>query len=507
MKQKHIMIIFLTTISILLISQNILGFELDQTVSKEITKIIQIEKAKNIENIAEVKKEFKNQLYQFNNLENQLPESTIKIDRSLKKPSFLSENKLLEDINYLFNILKYGYSGYQYFGGEQKFNDVEKNIIKTVKEKSFFNFLSTKEFVKILQENLSFIQDLHFAIDGKSVGNRFQYYMSTDYIFYKDKIGYYTNLEGRKAYIDQIKENNIENFLKPSINKEGYIIYRLGKIEKVKQNKEIAINVVFKLEDNNSINKKIELIRPERKYYQNKKPYHTYQKNGINIIEHRTASANKNNIKILERFASEAPKFKDDKFLIIDLRGNSGGADIYASDWVENFTGVEPGEGIIESSLVTDTANRLLLNSFNQMYGMQYSDLEGEYKKIFEKTKSGWSKVKYHEYKSIENDNLIFVLIDNGVASAGESFVNYLSQMENTIFIGTNTAGLLSFGNMGMCNLPNSHVELFISKTISLPPDLKSREGYGYYPDFWVTPIYALDISLKFIDNYFTEER
>jgi len=506
MNPKKTMIIFLTILSILLISQNILGFELDQTVSKEITKIIQIEKAKNTENIEKLKKEFKKQLYQFNNLEKQLPESSIKIERSLKKPGFLSEKKFLGDVNYLFEIFKYGYSGYQYFGGEQKFNNVEKNIIKAVKEKSFFNFLSTKEFVKILQGNLSFIQDLHFAIDGKSVGNRYQYYMSSDYIFYKDKAGYYTNFEGQKAYIDKIQGGNIENFLKLSINKEGYIIYRLGKIEKVKKNNEIAINVVFKLEDDNSIDKKIKLIHPKMKYYQNKLPYHTYQKDGINIIEHRTASANKNNLKKLEKFASEAPKFKDDKFLIIDLRGNSGGADIYASDWVENFTGVEPGEGIIESSLVTDTANRLLLNSFNQMYGMQYSDLEGEYKKIFEKTKSGWTKIKYHPYKSIGNDTLIFVLIDNGVASAGESFVNYLKQLENNIFIGTNTAGLLSFGNMGMCNLPNSNIELFISKTISLTPDLKSREGYGYYPDFWVAPIDALDISLKFIDNYFIEE-
>ena len=133
---------------------------------------------------------------------------------------------------------------------------------------------------------------------------------------------------------------------------------------------------------------------------------------------------------------------------------------------------------------------------------MKITELEPEYQKLFMPTKSGWTEIKYHKNKLIENDGLVIALIDNGVASAGESFVKYLKQLSNVIFIGTNTAGVLHFANMGMCNLPNSKIEVFLSKTISMETDFNFREGKGYFPDFWVNPEEALDLSLKFISNY-----
>jgi len=81
----------------------------------------------------------------------------------------LSENKLIEDTDYL---LKYGYAGYQYFGGDKKFNEAKEKIIKNIKNKSLFSLLTTKVYIKTLKNNLDFIQDLHFAIEGESLGNR-----------------------------------------------------------------------------------------------------------------------------------------------------------------------------------------------------------------------------------------------------------------------------------------------------------------------------------------------
>jgi len=502
-KRKKLYIFLFIAILFLSFSNPIYGVEKNNKFPPVLKNKLKANNELEITDIDKLKSKFKNHLYQFNDLEYQLPTEAVKIDRSLKKPGFLSEKKLIEDVNYFFKILKYGYSGYQYFGGDEKFNYAKEVIINEINEKSFLNLLSTDKFVNILKSNLSFIQDLHFAIDGDSLGNRYLYYMSTVYQFNKDEKGFYTILNNQKAYIKEVKNYKIDELMKLSINEQGGIIYRLGKVAESKQGKDIEVNIEFKFPNNETVNKKIMLVNPERKRFNNQTPYNLYQKEGIDIIEHRTASASKKNIEKLKKLAEEASNFRDNKLLIIDLRNNSGGSDLYASDWVENLTGVQPGEGIIASNLATATANRLLLNSFNQIYGMKYSELEGEYKSIFEKTKSGWTEVQYHKYKLIENDIFIFVLIDKGVSSAGESFVNYLAQMENTIFIGTNTNGLLSFGNMGMCNLPNSNIELFISKTISLPPDLKSREGYGYYPDFWVPSIDSLDITLEFIKRYF----
>ena len=492
----------LSIILLILTFNNVEAVTIENELPDDILNQLTIEKRSKLKSLTNLKDKFQNKLYKFDNLDEQIPRDSIQIVRAEKKPGLISVQKAVFDVNYMFKLLKYGYSGYQYFGGDEKFNSVKEDIIKTIKDRDIFNFITTNRFIDIVTTQLSFIQDLHFSIDNKSVGNRYQYYMSPAYEFRKDENGLYTNLDKGKAYLKEIKGSKLEKLIKPALNEKGEIIYRLGAVINNKVGKKVELQVEFQVA-NELINKRIMLLKPERKYFKSKTPYNKYKKEGFTIIEHRTASANEANRDQLKRLAEEAKELKDNKYLIIDLRGNAGGADTYASDWVENFTGVEPGEGIIESSLVTDTANRLLLNSFNQLYGLSYEELEPEYLKLFEKTESGWTEINYHEYRVIENKTLIIVLIDNGVASAGESFVNYLNQMENVILIGTNTAGLLGFGNMGMCNLPNSKVQLSISKTISLPPDLTSREGRGYYPDFWVEPNKALTTAVSFINNYF----
>jgi len=492
----------LSIILLILSFNNVEALTIKNELPDDILNQLTQEKRSKLKSLTDLKDKFQNKLYKFNNLDEQLPRDSIKITRAEKKPGLISVKKAVDDVNHMFKLLKYGYSGYQYFGGDEKFIPVKKQIINTLDDRDIFNYITTKRFIKILKNELSFIQDLHFSIDNESVGNRYQYYMSYAYEFRKDENGFYTNLDEEKAYLKEIKGSKLDKLIKPSLNEEGEIIYRLGTVINNKVGKTVELKAKLQV-GNKLIDKRIMLTRPQREYFQKKSPYNKYKNEGFTIIEHRTASANEANRDQLKRLAEEAKDLKDKKHLIIDLRGNSGGADTYASDWVENFTGVEPGEGIIESSLVTDTANRLLLNSFNQYYGLSYDELEPEYKKLFKKTESGWTNIKYHEYKVIENKTLIIVLIDNGVASAGESFVNYLNQMENVILIGTNTAGLLGFGNMGMCNLPNSNVQLSISKTISLPPDLTSREGRGYYPDFWIEPDKALTTAVSFINNYF----
>lgn len=448
------------------------------------------------------KQQFENYLYNFENYHDELDEELIQIKKNSSKPFLISNEKAIKDVKFLFKLLKYGYAGYQYFGGDQKFDTIQNEIIDSIKSKSIFSRLTTTMFADILVDNLRFIQDGHFAIANKGVIERYRYFTSRKFDFYKDEQGYYTQLEGEKAYLISVENNDYDNYIKLSINNKGEIVYNLGIISK-QQSKYIKKYIQLKPVNTDEI-KDVHtvLMRQEKSYRGKKTPYNVYRKQNIPIIEHRTASDTPGNRDRLQQFIAEAAQFIDEEYLIIDLRGNSGGSDIYASDWVENFTGIKPGEGLIESSLVTGTANKLLANSFMSVYNMKISELKPEYQKFFTRTQSGWTEIKYHEHKLIANDSLIIVLIDSGVASAGESFVKYLQQLSNVIFIGSNTAGLINFGNMGMCNLPYSKLEIFLCKTISLESDFKFKEGRGYLPDFWVNPEDALAISLKFINNY-----
>ena len=58
-------------------------------------------------------------------------------------------------------------------------------------------------------------------------------------------------------------------------------------------------------------------------------------------------------------------------------------------------------------------------------------DFQEEFLEIDE---DGWADLDYSPLKKIKNPNLILVLIDSGVASAGEAFISYLRQLENVIF-------------------------------------------------------------------------
>ena len=62
--------------------------------------------------------------------------------------------------------------------------------------------------------------------------------------------------------------------------------------------------------------------------------------------------------------------------------------------------------------------------------------------------------VDVHTGKSYENDTEIFVLIDGAVASSGEDCAAILSALPNAVLVGSNTAGICTFGNVGAIYSP-----------------------------------------------------
>jgi len=102
----------------------------------------------------------------------------------------------------------------------------------------------------------------------------------------------------------------------------------------------------------------------------------------------------------------------------------------------------------------------------------------------------------------IPNDNLVIVLMDNKTASAGEWFVGHLRQLENVLFVGTNTWGVLLTGAVTRTILPRSGLEVQFGMWLNVRPDLSQFEGIGFLPDLWVPPGEALERALAFIERY-----
>lgn len=77
-------------------------------------RITTSKRAQSIGTVNDFKKEF---LYKYENLKD-VP-NYVEVDES-KKGITVGEAEAIEDIGYMFKSLKYGYAGYQYFGGDEK---------------------------------------------------------------------------------------------------------------------------------------------------------------------------------------------------------------------------------------------------------------------------------------------------------------------------------------------------------------------------------------------------
>ena len=111
----------------------------------------------------------------------------------------------------------------------------------------------------------------------------------------------------------------------------------------------------------------------------------------------------------------------------------------------------------------------------------------------------GWSRMSVTEGVRAVSIALLIVLMDSFVGSSGENFVEYLGQLENVVFVGTNTRGCMLTGNLGVFTLPNSKIGLSCGTKISICENLSNPDGRGLMPDLWVRPDEAVDRAVKYI--------
>ncbi|MCL2415668.1 MAG: S41 family peptidase, partial [Defluviitaleaceae bacterium] len=101
----------------------------------------------------------------------------------------------------------------------------------------------------------------------------------------------------------------------------------------------------------------------------------------------------------------------------------------------------------------------------------------------------------------IPNDKLIIMLTDRLAGSAGESFVDLMFSMENTLVMGQNTGGVLNTdGRYSNLSLPNSGILFGLGRAVILHPEGHLIEGVGIAPDIWVRGD-ALQAALALISN------
>ena len=452
--------------------------------------------------LSEIKSTFDTLLYKFPDFEDELPiNESMLINMDNLKISEMEKSLIIEDIDYLFSLFKYGYSGYEFFGGDEAFTEAKENILWSIYE-SYENKMSVDEFLDVLYGELNFIQDSHLLIGHYQLCQYSKFYSSRNLKFYRDKKGYYTNIDNENLYLLSVDGNSPDSYMKLTLDKEGDPVYNLGMISSNIENVSIPLNLVFKSK-NNTLNSTINLFEYIPFYKKIDRAYNYYEIDNIPVLEVNSLCRISPDDFSIESFLEDSKILKDKENLIIDLRGNSGGSMINIDKWYKGFTGEDLQRDMVQSGLYTNTSTILSMSKFEHKdneHGIIKDQCVEQISSFRDKWYfPGWSPIKFEEFIPPENNTNIYILMDKSTSSAAEFFAYYLRKLNNVKLVGTNSNGCTLTGNCNTVYLPNSRIKLHISHKLYINKEFENTDGLGLLPDLWIKPELSMDRIIKYI--------
>ena len=431
--------------------------------------------------------------YQTSGLEAEKDASIAEIMRQSKAETItvaeqLSHEEIAGELDVLFDLLKYGYAAYQYFGGDDAFGAVKQSMLTELALME--NPVSGEAYVnELLVPHLTdLIIDSHFAVGDRGFGAVKRLYLNEEYVINKIGNDFLTEIDGRMYKIINI--NPGMECLLPTLTRDGEFAWAFGFTGEYDLG-ESKIDVELEdVETKEKMTRTVELPRESREYINSLSEdfYAVKDVNSIKVLENRRLyTSGKNDPQPpFDEFTETGTRLRDEPVLILDMRFHRGGDTTPAVEWIRNYTGQMP------SFSTYSTADLQTKTSYEINPGIASSP----------PVAPKWEQYNYAAPSYIQNDNLLIVLVDNMIASAGEGFVSCLRQLDNVVFVGTNTYGCLVTGNVGRVQLPISGQWIQFGTKLNIRPDLSQIEGIGFMPDLWVPPGESLERVVKFAERY-----
>lgn len=248
----------------------------------------------------------------------------------------VAKEDAISDVKFLFQVLKHSYAGYLYFGDFEKWENVRNNMINQIN--AYPDELPVFTLQQILMSNLQFIQDGHFLINGSSIIERDIYYYNEAFKIQEDSKGFYLYLNRHKWYIESVQDDkDVKQYVKSSLDQSGHMCKYIGILSGTPYTA-----VTLKLNSGVEFKEiRVELKASQGKVYSQKKSSKGYNYRKINNIPVFTMNSfiGTDNLETYKKAARQA---KNEEFIILDLRGNSGGQTVIPTTWFENFTGRLP---------------------------------------------------------------------------------------------------------------------------------------------------------------------
>ncbi len=360
----------------------------------------------------------------------------------------LTMEQAREDVETAFTLLRTTYGAYEYFGGDQVFDGLREDALARLEEADPGLPLADVVAEALYTVLSPVVRDGHFAVGRRHLIEPYE--LNTYYV--------------PGVYIDT-PAGLSEDYIKPTIGPDGAITY--GFFAMSKDGSDLPDTL-----GDHELN--WALCESASSYSYSREVFYEGQCQGIPMLESRHMSASTPEGEAqLERFASCGGEYADAPLLIFDVRGNPGGSDHWLMSWFEGWTG-QPAQP-------------------HRVFGHRYSQLSCKHHgpSYYPTERMGTWDIQMEDGRWVEREGYTFLLTDRITASSGETAVEFLHTVENTLTVGIPTSGCSLGANHIDFYLPNTGLRLYFGTGLSFNETMENRDGVGYLPDLWVNPVEA----------------
>ncbi len=430
----------------------------------------------------------------------ELPREALRMDLDAKLAKSITTAAAAEDVERLFYLLSHGWSGYGYFRPKGDFDAAKENILGELDGKSKW---SPADLSRLIHEHLGFIHDCHLNVGGYQYCSHLDFWYDTSLELGKARGAYYVS-DSVEYRLVSVNGESPEEYMFPSLNAQGDPIYRLGVLSYSEPDP-----LVLAAHDGQAQEQfEIKLYRSDFTLYRDaKEKFGEERIGGIPVLRARSFSDYYTDE--LNQFLQTAGRYKGEPYLIIDIRGNSGGNDGWPKKWIARFTGRTPSSKHIWTELISKTSMMGRVNACEETLAAIPEKvghwIPGELNRYnaqvdaFERQSQQphWTPLSFPNTRRISNETTIIVVADRGVGSAGEGLLSYVyRQVDNVVVVGENSRGAATFGQGSKHLLPHSKVAVFLPIKLGIMADLEWIEERGYLPDLWIPAGDALNYAV-----------
>jgi len=418
------------------------------------------------------------------------------VDRPVADGAAISRAAAAAEIEHLFEFLPIAWAGYQYHGGDAVFLPLRDMMLERLALMS--DPLPVMSYLHdLLVPYLSLaIADNHFQIHD------FTFRAPDRVAFMSDGItlrarggGFEWEIDGSVYLVLEtaLADGRAVSGIKPTITREGEFAFAFGHLATSGDPGAEEMRATLECAATGERRDRAVRLSP---VFHSGLPRHpviaSREEGGVLVVENRVFPGAHDGGARGSVFYMHGMEARDRPVAILDIRRHGGGIDLPAIWWIGGFAGMEHG--------VSESAAFL-------RFGRSHPDSLARFPAGATGSPGaplGWAPPfpSRGDALVIPHDNTLVVLMDKGTSSAGELFVAYLRQLENALFVGTNTHGNLVTGGMTRSRLPYSGLDIMYGSRVHLRPDLSPFEGIGFMPDLWVPPGEALERALAFIERY-----